>query len=617
MSSETSTPYTPASTSTTGNEAVTLADEIKKYNTTELIDFLRREEDLGLSEKALEILETQEVNGRAFLKTSKEEFQGLSLGFRPAKNLADFAKEFSHHIDEKNPAFKFCIEDILRRIKNMGPVIDSNEAMRCEYISTILHTAVSILEGLVILPQMEVSSDDSSGCVDYAIKRIIDNLLEEIICITEGKQNLPGIGVAQNLIQCKSSCEMNLDTLKKKRTADEAFEEYEYVYGIVTTGLNRLAQECEEDFRGYSGSPSFNSVAVPEAIIVPTNSAKHLNGKPLEEKDMDSFLLEAHKKIVSSEIKQCNKEKKNEKNGQGLIQEISSSVPKDNHVTKISKTAQSRKSDNSDALVSSFHGTSMIEISQHLAQLCDKALIAEEHRLEANQEEILCWYHYERNFVFQLEALCDKNKIGEKKARGLIYDEVVKQVNILRLDKIQYIKSYSANEISKFTNDEIQKIMDHFSNKPSTDFSEDRDNFINDDSSSQTDASEVRANPLVSAEVSKSTAPIPLTHDSNSSDDSKEVSPNNSLEDVDDYYKMILEECEKDWEESNESKSDNENDSSDSKEGMPDDSDDDGYDGYGGYNEYGERDRGYYYRDGEYKRKTSPMMSPIISPVTA
>ncbi|RIA81226.1 hypothetical protein C1645_744682 [Glomus cerebriforme] len=34
------------------------------------------------------------------------------------------------------------------------------------------------------------------------------------------------------------------------------------------------------------------------------------------------------------------------------------------------------------------------------------------------------------------------------------------------------------------------------------------------------------------------------------------------------------------------------------------------YNGYGGYNEYGERDRGYYYCDGRYKRKTSPMMSP-------
>ena len=114
-----------------------------------------------------------------------------------------------HHIDEEEPAFKFCIEDIIRRIRNMGPVVDSNEAMRCEYISTILHTAVSLLKGLVILPQMEVSGDESSGRVDYAIKKIIDNLLEEILCITEGKQNLPGIGVAQNLMQCKSSCEVS------------------------------------------------------------------------------------------------------------------------------------------------------------------------------------------------------------------------------------------------------------------------------------------------------------------------------------------------------------------------------------------------------------------------
>ena len=60
-----------------------------------------------------------------------------------------------------------------------------------------------------------------------------------------------------------------------------------------------------------NNNPSnFNFVAVPEAITVPTNSAKRLNGKLLEEKDMDSFLLEAHKKIVSSEIKQHNKEKK-------------------------------------------------------------------------------------------------------------------------------------------------------------------------------------------------------------------------------------------------------------------------------------------------------------------
>ena len=40
--SKTSTPYTSASTSTTvaGNETVSLADEIKKYDTTKLVDLL-------------------------------------------------------------------------------------------------------------------------------------------------------------------------------------------------------------------------------------------------------------------------------------------------------------------------------------------------------------------------------------------------------------------------------------------------------------------------------------------------------------------------------------------------------------------------------------------------
>jgi len=81
--------------------------------------------------------------------------------------------------------------------------------MRCEYISTVLHTTVSRLEGLSICPQANVTGIESSGHVDYAIKKIIDDLLEEIICITEGKQNLPGIGVAQNIMQCKSSCDVS------------------------------------------------------------------------------------------------------------------------------------------------------------------------------------------------------------------------------------------------------------------------------------------------------------------------------------------------------------------------------------------------------------------------
>jgi len=100
------------------------------------------------------------------------------------------------------------------------------------------------------------------------------------------------------------------------------------------------------------------------------------------------------------------------------------------------------------------------------------------------------------------------------------------------------------------------------------------------------------ASEAVSAEVSESTLPIPVSYDFNFSGpvNADDGNPNSINDD---------------------------SDSDDSEEEMPDDSDDDGYNGYGGYNEYGECDRGYYYRDGRYERKTSPMMSPIISPVTA
>ncbi|PKK78230.1 hypothetical protein RhiirC2_770450 [Rhizophagus irregularis] len=53
--SETSTSYTPASTSTTvaRNETVSLVEEIKKYKTESLIEYLRKEEDLGLDDDDL------------------------------------------------------------------------------------------------------------------------------------------------------------------------------------------------------------------------------------------------------------------------------------------------------------------------------------------------------------------------------------------------------------------------------------------------------------------------------------------------------------------------------------------------------------------------------------
>jgi hypothetical protein len=41
------------------------------------------------------------------------------------------------------------------------------------------------------------------------------------------------------------------------------------------------------------------------------------------------------------------------------------------------------------------------------------------------------------------------------------------------MDKIRHIKTYSADTISRFTNSQIQTIIDHFAEKPNMDFTDD------------------------------------------------------------------------------------------------------------------------------------------------
>jgi hypothetical protein len=94
MSSETSTPYTPASTITFGNnETVSLADEVKKYDTAKLIEYLQGQKNLELSETAIKILEKEELNGGDFFDLTQEELERHGMKLGPAKRLVKFAKE--------------------------------------------------------------------------------------------------------------------------------------------------------------------------------------------------------------------------------------------------------------------------------------------------------------------------------------------------------------------------------------------------------------------------------------------------------------------------------------------------------------------------------------------
>ncbi|PKY42430.1 hypothetical protein RhiirA4_397387 [Rhizophagus irregularis] len=75
---------------------------------------------------------------------------------------------------------------------------DANKAMRCEFISAILHASIAIAKNLTsqdifIVLQKDVFGEDSTGR-DCAIKS-----LEDLLCVAEGKPRNIKIGYAQVL----------------------------------------------------------------------------------------------------------------------------------------------------------------------------------------------------------------------------------------------------------------------------------------------------------------------------------------------------------------------------------------------------------------------------------
>ena len=62
---------------------VSLADKIKKYDTKELINFLRKKGDLKFDENDEEIIRKEKLTGRAFLKVTEEKLRNTGLGLGP------------------------------------------------------------------------------------------------------------------------------------------------------------------------------------------------------------------------------------------------------------------------------------------------------------------------------------------------------------------------------------------------------------------------------------------------------------------------------------------------------------------------------------------------------
>ncbi|CAG8646928.1 2971_t:CDS:2, partial [Cetraspora pellucida] len=71
------------------------------------------------------------------------------------------------------------------------------------------------------------------------------------------------------------------------------------------------------------------------------------------------------------------------------------------------------------------------------SRLCDTAISAEDRALKANQEKIMHWSLYDRDFEFQVDKISSKNKIDKKKVRTLIYNKIENQLSILHKKRLQ------------------------------------------------------------------------------------------------------------------------------------------------------------------------------------
>uniref|UniRef100_U9T540 Uncharacterized protein n=1 Tax=Rhizophagus irregularis (strain DAOM 181602 / DAOM 197198 / MUCL 43194) TaxID=747089 RepID=U9T540_RHIID len=272
---------------------------------------------------------------------------------------------------------------------------------------------------------------------------------------------------------------------------------------------------------------------------------------------MDTFLDETFKKSISDGFRQKNRKKKllhesatqdlSGGKAENIVQDVfdftATSVPEKNHMTEISMTARYEKSDINNPS----------NILQNLACLIQKAWDVKDEAILANQKELLCWCSYIVEFNKKITKFMTKYKIGEKKVKGMIYDNLIKLLrpgtkrntllkqtqkarDIYKLfekigiDKIKYITTYSANSISELSDSQIQTIVDYFFKNLNTELPDDWNgtiiNFEEDILIDQDNVLEEQAKPLVLAAQAelekigcqdKGGAPIPqpetLVHD--------------------------------------------------------------------------------------------------------
>jgi hypothetical protein len=77
----------------TENNSFSLSEEIKKFDTDKLIEFLRGQENLHLIKEDFEILRNERITGYVFLDLTEEKLRSVGFALGPASALTKFVKE--------------------------------------------------------------------------------------------------------------------------------------------------------------------------------------------------------------------------------------------------------------------------------------------------------------------------------------------------------------------------------------------------------------------------------------------------------------------------------------------------------------------------------------------
>lgn len=78
---------------TENERAPILVEVVRNYDTEQLIQFLRKHEDLNLNDTHFEVMRSEEITGRTFLLMTEDKLMRAGLKMGPASVLVGFARD--------------------------------------------------------------------------------------------------------------------------------------------------------------------------------------------------------------------------------------------------------------------------------------------------------------------------------------------------------------------------------------------------------------------------------------------------------------------------------------------------------------------------------------------